>query len=60
MPIKSILRGTPLLVGSIEVAVELEYPPKSFKTQWPSTLVSHKHIYFHGQVCRSLHFCTLP
>ena len=45
------------------VAVELEYPSKSFKAQWPSTLlVSHIHIHlcFHGQVCRSLHFCTLP
>ena len=42
MPIKSILRGIPLLFGSKEVAVELEYPPKSFKTQWPTTfLVSH-------------------
>ena len=46
MPIKSILRGIPLLFGSKEVAVELEYPPKSFKTQWPSTLlVSHIHVF---------------
>ena len=46
MPIKSILRGIPLLFGSKEVAVELEYPPKSFKTQWPTTLiVSHIHVF---------------
>ena len=51
MPIKSILRGIPLLFGSKEVAVELEYPPKSLKTQWPSTLlVSHIHIILYDSV----------